>query len=254
MSASIVPQLVRKDFLLWRRLILIFYGLSVASIALAGLLHGNVPDRVLLNLGFTLLITPVGTLGVVLLMQTNVFEKAKSTQLFIMSLPVTAREFTVAKLLVNVPTFGALWMVTTAAIFSYAFGLGLLPPGSIPMVTMVCLGVFVAYTGILCVSLLSQSLGVTILAILFFESGNLRLSLGDRPGRTDRQPCLRAGCRLEWHRGRRRDRAGIRGGCRDRGDAGRASPKTGLHVIHGAEPTGLDAALPVRSLSEYTPP
>ncbi len=61
--------------------------------------------------------------------------------------------------------------MTTAAIFSYTFGLGLLPPGSIPMVTMVCLGVFVAYTGILSVSLLSQSLGVTILAILFFEVG-----------------------------------------------------------------------------------
>ena len=35
---------------------------------------------------------------------------------------------------------------------------------------MVCLGVFVAYTGILSVSLLSQSLGVTILGILFCET------------------------------------------------------------------------------------
>ena len=104
-------------------------------------------------------------------MQTNVFEKAKSTQAFIMSLPVTTRQFTLAKLVVNVPVFGALWLVTTAAIFSYAFGPGLLPPGAIPMVTMVCLGIFVAYIGILSVSLLSQSLGVTILAILFFEMG-----------------------------------------------------------------------------------
>ena len=39
------------------------------------------------------------------------------------------------------------------------------------MVTMVFLGVFVAYTGILGVSLLSQSLGTTILAIMFFEIG-----------------------------------------------------------------------------------
>ncbi len=166
MNTSIVSQLVRKDFLLWRRLILIFYGLSVAAIALAWLL----PDRLLLNLGFTLVIAPLGTLGVVLLIQTNVFEKARNTQLFIMSLPVTARQFTVAKLLVNVPTFGALWLVTTVAIFAYAFGLGLLPPGAIPVVAIVCLGVFVAYTGILSVSLLTQSLGVTILGILFFET------------------------------------------------------------------------------------
>jgi hypothetical protein len=171
MNGSIVPQLVRKDFLIWRRLILVFYGLSLACIVLAGLLYGHVPNRVLVNLGFTLLITPVGTLGVVLLMQTNVFEKAKSTQPFIMSLPVTVREFTLAKLLVNVPVFSTLWLVTTAAAFSYAFGLGLLPLGAIPMTTMVFLGVLVAYTGILGVSLLSQSLGTTILAILFFEVG-----------------------------------------------------------------------------------
>jgi hypothetical protein len=169
MSTSIVPQLVRKDLLLWRRLILIFYGVSVGSIVLAGLLHGNLPDGALLNLGFTLLVAPAGTLGVVLLMQTNVFERAKSTQAFIMSLPVTARQFTLAKLLVNIPVFAAVWLMTTGAIFWYAFGLGLLPPGAIPMVTMICLGVFVAYSGILGVSLLSQSLGTTILAILFFE-------------------------------------------------------------------------------------
>jgi hypothetical protein len=49
-----------------------------------------------------LLVAPVGTLGVVLAMQRNVFEKTKATQPFIMSLPVTVRDFTLAKLLVNV--------------------------------------------------------------------------------------------------------------------------------------------------------
>jgi hypothetical protein len=106
--------------------------------ALLGLIYRHVPNPVLLmNLGFTLLVTPTGTLGIALLMQTNVFEKVKSTQPFIMSLPVTVREFTLAKLLVNVPVFGALWLVTTATAFAYAFGLELLPRGAIPMMTMV---------------------------------------------------------------------------------------------------------------------
>jgi len=171
MTSSIVPQLVRKDLLIWRRLILIFYGVSLACIALVGVLHDRIPDRVLVNLGFTLLITPVGTLGIVLLMQTNVFEKAKSTQPFIMSLPVTVREFTLAKLLVNVPVFGVLWLVTLGAACGFAYGLDLLPLGTLPVVTMMFLGVFVAYAGILGVSLLTQSLGITILAIAFFEIG-----------------------------------------------------------------------------------
>jgi len=104
-------------------------------------------------------------------MQTNVFEKAKSTQPFIMSLPVTLREFTLAKLLVNVPVFSAFWLAAAATAFSFAYGLHVLPLGTIPMITMILLGVFVAYIGILSVSLLSQSLGTTILGILFFELG-----------------------------------------------------------------------------------
>ena len=168
MTNAIVPQLVRKDFLIWRRLILVFYGVSLACIAV---LYGRIPDRVLVSLGSTMLIAPVGTLGVVLLMQTNVFEKAKSTQPFIMSLPVTVREFTQAKLLVNVPVFGALWLVTTGTAFWFAFGLDVLPLGALPVVTMVFLGVFVAYVCILGVSLLSQSLGITIMGIMFFEMG-----------------------------------------------------------------------------------
>jgi hypothetical protein len=171
MTHAIVRQLVRKDVLLWRRLILIFYGVSLTCIAVLGVLYGRIPDLVLLNLGSTLLIAPVGTLGMVLMMQTNVFEKTKSTQPFIMSLPVTVREFTLAKLLVNVPVFGALWLVTTGAAFWFAFGLDLVPPGTVPAMTMVFLGVFVAYVCILGVSLLSQSLGITVLAILFFEMG-----------------------------------------------------------------------------------
>ena len=171
MTTGIVPQLVRKDFLIWRRLILIFYGVSLTCIAVVGVLYGRIPDWVLLNFGFTLLVTPTGTLGIVLLIQTIVFEKAKSTQPFIMSLPVTVREFTLAKLVVNVPVFGALWLVTTGTAFWFAFGLDLLPLGTIPLMSMIFLGVFVAYVCILGVSLLSQSLGTTIIAILFFEVG-----------------------------------------------------------------------------------
>ncbi len=169
MTRSIIPQLVRKDLQIWRKLILVFYGVSLACIAAVGALYGRIPDQVLLNLGFSLLITPVGTLGIVLLMQTNVFEKTKSTQPFIMSLPVTVREFTLAKLLVNVPVFGVLLLVTIGVVFWFAFGLDLLPLGMLPMMTIVFLGVFVAYLCILSTSLLSQSLGITILAITFFQ-------------------------------------------------------------------------------------
>lgn len=74
-----------------------------------------------------------------------------------MSLPVTATEFTLAKLLVNIPVFASVWLVATSTAFYFAYWLGLLPAGSVPYVTMIFLGIFVAYICILCVSLLSQS-------------------------------------------------------------------------------------------------
>ncbi len=169
MSASIIPQLVKKDFLINRKMILIFCLVSLTSICVVSLLSGRIPNWVLINVGFTLLLAPAATCGIVLLMKTNVFEKEKSTQTFIMSLPVNVKDFTLAKLLVNLPVFSAIWLVLTGVAYGLIFGFGLFPPGTVPFITIVFLGVFVAYTGILSASLLYQSLGITVFSIMFFE-------------------------------------------------------------------------------------
>ncbi|ESQ87079.1 hypothetical protein ABAC460_21150 [Asticcacaulis sp. AC460] len=169
MSASIVPQLVLKDFRLHRSIILVFALVVLLSAGLVSFLIGRIPDWVALNLGFILLLGPAATCGIVLLMKSNVFEKEKSTQAFIMSLPVTVREFTKAKLLLNLPVFGLFWLAVSAAGFYFAFGRGLFPLGAVPFVTMVFLGVLLSYTCILSTSLVSQSLGLTVLSIALFE-------------------------------------------------------------------------------------
>ncbi|MEO7691515.1 MAG: ABC-2 transporter permease [Sphingomonas sp.] len=171
MSASIVPQLVRKDFRLMSRTIAMFGLVSLVCIGILAALYGHVPTWMLLNMGFLLLVSPVGTCGIVILMKTNVFEKEKSTQPFIMSLPVTVKEFTRAKLLVNLPLFAAPWLVISAIGFYFAFGLGLFPLSTVPFAAMVFLGGFLAYTVILCVSLMFQSLGITVLTIAIVEMG-----------------------------------------------------------------------------------
>ena len=169
MSASIVPQLVRKDFRLMSRTISMFSLVSLVCIGILAALYGRVPTWMLLNIGFLLLLSPVGTCGIVVLMKTNVFEKEKSTQPFIMSLPVTVREFTRAKLLVNLSLFGALWLMISTVGFYFAFGLGLFPLSMVPFATIILLGCFVAYTVILCISLVFQSLGITVLSIAIIE-------------------------------------------------------------------------------------
>lgn len=169
MTPSIVPQLVKKDFAIMGGTIVAFGLVSLLSIAIISLLFGRVADWVLINLAFVFLLGPAATCGIVLLMRTNVMEKEKSTQAFVMSLPLTVKEFTTAKLLVNLPVFTVFWLIVSAVAFWFAFGRGLLPLGAVPLVTMVFLGVFLAYTCILSTSLLTQSLPMTVLAIPLFE-------------------------------------------------------------------------------------
>lgn len=171
MSATIIPQLVKKDFMLTRTMIGVFCLVSLAGVVAISLLFGRLPEWALVNLAFLLLMSPAATCGMVLLMITVVFEKEKSTQAFIMSLPVTPRQFTIAKLVINLGVFGVFWLVISAIAFYFAFGRGFFPAGTIPFVVMILLGAFVAYAGILSVSLWRQSLGITVLAIAVFEMG-----------------------------------------------------------------------------------
>ncbi|WP_443750473.1 hypothetical protein [Asticcacaulis solisilvae] len=171
MSASIVSQLVRKDFRLVRGVVLSFVLVSVLFIGILSVMQGHVPFVLMANLGFIMVMGPAATCGIVVLMKTNVMEKEKSTQAFIMSLPVTVKEFTRAKLTLNLSVFTVFWLAIMAVAYYFAFGRGLLPLGALPFVTMIFMGGFLAYTLILSVSLLSQALGLTVLCIVLFEVG-----------------------------------------------------------------------------------
>ena len=171
MSKSIVLQLVKKDLLIVRKTLIICCLISVACVGIISLLFGRVPNWAFYNLGITLLVVPVGTCGMILLMRTIVQEKDKSTQLFIMSLPLTVKEFTLAKLLVNLPPFFVLWLFITGTAFYFTFGLGVFPYGTLPFIAMIFLGVLTAYLGTFSVGLVYQSTGITILSMCLFELG-----------------------------------------------------------------------------------
>lgn len=169
MSTSIIAQLVKKDLLIMRKMILIFAFINLLAIAIVSILFGRVPNWAFINLAFVLLVAPAFTCGMVILFRTIVFEKVKSTQPFIMSLPVTVKEFTQAKLLVNIPVVFVLWLLASGVAFYFSFVRGAFPYGTLPFVTMIFLGALLAYICILSTGLLFQSHGITIISILIFE-------------------------------------------------------------------------------------
>ncbi len=173
MTGSIIPQLVKKDLLILRKTIVFYALVSFLSIVVVFLLFGKVSNVILMNIAFTLMLAPAATCGIVMLMRTNVMEKEKNTQLFIMSLPVSVKEFTWAKLLANLPVFSGFWLAVCVTAFYLVFGLELLPLGAIPFICILFLGVFVAYTCILCVSLVFQSLNFTVISLTVAELGTV---------------------------------------------------------------------------------
>ena len=171
MNYSMISALVRKDLLIYRQPIMNYFGLSILAAGLVGLMVGRVPNWVLVNLGFTLLILPVGVCGMHVLMHTTVHEKLRSVQPFILSLPITVKEFTWSKILVNLPVFTVLWLITSASCLFFAFGVGVFPRGMLPFVVMILVGFYLAYVCVLSVSLLFQSLGGSIFSTMFFQAG-----------------------------------------------------------------------------------
>ena len=110
--------------------------------------------------------------GVHTVMQTVVGERSEHTLAFVMSLPITVREYTSAKLLANLAIFGPIWLTLSAVScwLSFASGDGL-PGGTLPFALIVLVGIFFAYTVVLTASLVSESVGISVAAVVVGNVG-----------------------------------------------------------------------------------
>ena len=152
MSASIVPQLIRKDLHIMRIPILLWWLGGVAAVA-------TTIGAGFFLFGMILFVTCMAGSGVHAVMQTVVEERREQTLPFIMSLPITVREYTTAKLLANLLIFTSVWLTLSGASFAVFIGPEGLPDGAVPFVTIVLVGIFLAYTIVLATSLVTESIG-----------------------------------------------------------------------------------------------
>jgi ABC-2 type transport system permease protein len=144
---------------------------------IAGLLAGGVLAILLMcrtgngwfYAGTVLLITALIGLSIELAMTTVVNERKNQTLAFVMSLPVSARDYTIAKILANLLIFLLPFVALAAAtlgIFSIGNAGGLIPFSAIVMGE-----IFASYCFLLSVALVSESEGWTIGAIVTSNLG-----------------------------------------------------------------------------------
>lgn len=158
MNGSIVRTLVRKDLYFVRSWMLAAIAAGVAALALMPL------SRMLTYVGAVILICVLIVLNIFLVMHGVAQERREKTMLFVLSLPVSAMEYTVAKVMAMGIAFGVPWLVLTAAT-AFTIVVTPIPDGVLPY-WMTLLGYFLAYfCALLGVALLKDSTGWQAAAI-----------------------------------------------------------------------------------------
>lgn len=166
MNRSIIKQLVLKDWHLMRNYVLLYWFGGFASVAITEF-GGAVGDVI----GFILFICALAGAGVHALMETIINEKKEQNLPFIMSLPVTVREYTVAKIAFNLGVFLSVWVTLSAASYYVFIGDDGLPTGMVPLVTIILLAVLLAYVIMLAVALVWPTMTPAMSAVMVGNIG-----------------------------------------------------------------------------------
>ncbi len=164
-SRRIVQQLVLKDlgFLRWANI-----GSLVAGLAALGLLaHGSAAG---FYAGQVLLVTVLIVLGALAASLTVIDERKEKTLPFIMSLPVSPRQFAVAKILANALIFGSTWVVLVVGTLAVIQVSDHLPNGMTAYAVLILTEIAMSTCLILMVAMITESLPWTIATMIV---GNL---------------------------------------------------------------------------------
>ncbi len=161
MNAGMVKRLIQKDWYFYRWPIAFYIGAGLACIAALG--YGG---EGAFYAGCVGLLTVLISVGIHLTMGTVMEERRNHTLAFIMSLPISPKEYTLAKILANMTIFGLAWGTLFVGAIAVIAGRGTVPDGLIPFAAVILGEIFFGYCLTLCVAIVSESLGWTIGAMI----------------------------------------------------------------------------------------
>jgi ABC-2 type transport system permease protein len=177
---AMIRRLILKDWYLNRWMI--FGSIPVGIGALAIVLTGK---QVAFMLCIILLCMVIVGVGAQLAMVTTVNERKEQTLAFVMSLPISWREYTAAKILANLIIFLIPWLILTAGalgVLSLPGAMhGLIPYTAIMAVEMLITTCLIVVAGIITesqawatVGIFCSSLGINVLGYVFAHLRGIR--------------------------------------------------------------------------------
>ena len=154
---SMIARLILKDWYFHRVTIAFTFVLGAIALACVGSGRQDV-----FYMGSILYLTVLIGLGITLVLMTVIYERKEQTLPFIMSLPVSATQYTVAKILANLSIFMVPWTGLVVGSTVLIVSRDVLPNGLIPFSVLVSGELFATYCLILGVALVTESEGWTI--------------------------------------------------------------------------------------------
>jgi ABC-2 type transport system permease protein len=160
MNAHVVKRLILKDWYFQRRPIGIYtagglLGLGVVALGTGWSFYA----------GTVLLITFMITIGIHLAIVTVVQERTEHTLPFLMTLPISPKEYTAAKVLANLSIFLVPWLILTAGAALLLTAGGARSAALIPLATLALTYILASYILVLTVAIVTESQGWTLCAM-----------------------------------------------------------------------------------------
>ena len=170
MNAQLVKRLILKDWYFQRRPIALY-----TAGAVLGLIVVALGTSWSFYAGTVLLVTFMVTIGIHLAIVTVVQERTEHTLPFLMTLPISPKEYTAAKVLANLSIFLVPWLLIMAGTALLLGSEGARSGALLPFATIVLTYILASYVLVLAVAIITESqgwtlctMGVTNLFLQFF--------------------------------------------------------------------------------------
>ncbi len=160
MKKSVVKALIRKDWMLHHRTFVWFGLMGLLSVTVF-----SVESIKAFYLALSLLLTMVILIGALLVFSSVVNERKEQTLPFVMSLPVTIRDYTVAKMVFNLGAYLTAWLILMLSTLLVFYTYDHLTNGLIPIAVIVLLQLLLSFLLVFGVALVSGSEKITIIVI-----------------------------------------------------------------------------------------
>jgi hypothetical protein len=160
MNGTIIPQLILKDLRLNRTSAIV--PLAGGAIGIAMFMRGGLVGVFGIVTFFTAMILSASMLPT----QCLLGERKHQTLAFLMSLPLSSIQYTIAKMVTALGIFLAPWLMLVIAGVWIILGRADVPKGLLPLFLALCLLVLAGMCIITCVDLVSESEGVHGIAVV----------------------------------------------------------------------------------------